>query len=136
VDEAGRGCLAGPLVAAGVILDYRRAPFRDLKGLTDSKLLTPKARETMYQGCCAPRRDIRGRSVAGHDRRIGTAPLQPQVRLPLPRALMGEYDLAVVDGFDLKRPDLRALPVVGRGFQERCCRRGFGRGEGGQGTGS
>ncbi|MGR9052337.1 MAG: ribonuclease HII, partial [Gammaproteobacteria bacterium] len=43
VDEAGRGCLAGPVVAAAVILD----PARPIEGLTDSKKLTPKQRESL-----------------------------------------------------------------------------------------
>ena len=41
VDEAGRGPLAGPVVAAAVILD----PERPIQGLADSKALTPSARE-------------------------------------------------------------------------------------------
>jgi len=44
VDEAGRGPLAGPVVAAAVIL----APKTRLPGLTDSKLLTEKQRETLF----------------------------------------------------------------------------------------
>ena len=40
VDEAGRGPLAGPVVAAAVILD----PARQIDGLRDSKLLTAAAR--------------------------------------------------------------------------------------------
>ncbi len=46
VDEAGRGPLAGPVVAAAVILP------RDLyiPGLDDSKRLTPAARERLYEG--------------------------------------------------------------------------------------
>lgn len=44
VDEAGRGALAGPLVAAAVILP---AEF-DLDGVEDSKLLTPKQRREAY----------------------------------------------------------------------------------------
>ena len=43
VDEAGRGSLFGPLVAAAVILD----PERRIPGLRDSKLLTEKAREEL-----------------------------------------------------------------------------------------
>lgn len=43
-DEAGRGACAGPLVAAAVILD----PARPIAGLDDSKALTPKVRERMY----------------------------------------------------------------------------------------
>ena len=44
VDEVGRGCLAGPVVAAAVVLD----PERPVRGLRDSKLLTPAARERLY----------------------------------------------------------------------------------------
>ena len=44
VDEAGRGPLAGPVVAAAVILDDK-AP---IKGLADSKQLTAKRREQLY----------------------------------------------------------------------------------------
>ena len=44
VDEAGRGPLAGPVVAAAVILDDR-AP---IKGLADSKALTAARRERLY----------------------------------------------------------------------------------------
>ena len=43
VDEAGRGPLAGPVVAAAVILD----PARPISGLADSKTLTPARRETL-----------------------------------------------------------------------------------------
>ena len=44
VDEAGRGPLAGPVVAAAVILD-ERAPIR---GLNDSKVLTARVRERLF----------------------------------------------------------------------------------------
>jgi ribonuclease HII len=43
VDEAGRGPLAGPVVAAAVILD----PEQRIRGLRDSKLLSPPAREEL-----------------------------------------------------------------------------------------
>jgi ribonuclease HII len=43
VDEAGRGPLAGPVVAAAVILD----PARPIKGLNDSKLLSARRREKL-----------------------------------------------------------------------------------------
>jgi ribonuclease HII len=45
IDEAGRGPLAGPVVAAAVILDRRRLPRALRDGLDDSKKLTPAARE-------------------------------------------------------------------------------------------
>lgn len=43
IDEAGRGCLAGPVVAAAVILPERFS----LPGLTDSKAMTAQAREAL-----------------------------------------------------------------------------------------
>lgn len=45
VDEAGRGSLAGPVVAAAVILDQGRSP----DGINDSKLLTPVKREHLFK---------------------------------------------------------------------------------------
>jgi ribonuclease HII len=44
IDEAGRGPLAGPVVAAAVILDEKRRP----RGIRDSKMLTPEAREDLF----------------------------------------------------------------------------------------
>jgi len=44
LDEAGRGPLAGPVVAAAVIL----APDRRVRKLCDSKLLTPERREALF----------------------------------------------------------------------------------------
>jgi ribonuclease HII len=46
VDEAGRGACAGPLVIAACVL--RPGDARRLDGLTDSKLLTPAAREEFF----------------------------------------------------------------------------------------
>ena len=53
VDEAGRGPLAGPVVAAAVILD----PDRPVSGLRDSKQLSPSRRETLYE-------EITGKALA------------------------------------------------------------------------
>ena len=74
-DEAGRGSLAGPLVAAGVLLDLERigpAQARALGMLNDSKQQTPEGRAALYpvilglaaRVCivsrCAPGIDARG----------------------------------------------------------------------------
>src|SRR5450755_3762604 len=53
VDEVGRGCLFGPVVAAAVIL----SPDRPVRGLNDSKLLEPERREVLAER-------IRERAVA------------------------------------------------------------------------
>ena len=48
-DEAGRGPLAGPVVAAAVVLDPARIP----RGLNDSKKLDREERERLYEKICA-----------------------------------------------------------------------------------
>jgi ribonuclease HII len=77
-DEAGRGCLAGPLVAAAVLFDQERvtrADVRALASLNDSKLQTQAARAELYPvilriaakvsivSRCAPGIDARGLHV-------------------------------------------------------------------------
>ena len=53
VDEAGRGPLAGPVVAAAVILDDRQP----IAGLADSKVLSPRKRERLFD-------EIRAKALA------------------------------------------------------------------------
>jgi ribonuclease HII len=48
IDEAGRGPLAGPVVAAAVLLDLRRFPRRLRREVDDSKKLTPQKRAGLY----------------------------------------------------------------------------------------
>lgn len=58
-DEAGRGSLAGPLVVAGVLLDYERLHdhrVRPLAALNDSKQVSPAGREELFRavaGCAS-----------------------------------------------------------------------------------
>lgn len=55
-DEAGRGSLAGPLVVAGVLLDYdelRGSRVRPLAALNDSKQVLPDARERLFGAVAA-----------------------------------------------------------------------------------
>ena len=53
LDEAGRGPLAGPVVAAAVVLE----PGTRIAGVDDSKRLTPEERESLYS-------EIRARAIA------------------------------------------------------------------------
>jgi ribonuclease HII len=77
-DEAGRGCLAGPLVAAGVLFDLERigpGEVRALRFLNDSKQQTPAGRAELFPLImrlaarvaivtrCAPGIDARGLHV-------------------------------------------------------------------------
>jgi ribonuclease HII len=62
VDEAGRGPLAGPVVAAAVVLDPQAIP----DGIADSKALDAKTRRSLYQAIIATAQV--GIGVAGVDR--------------------------------------------------------------------
>ncbi|MSO40625.1 MAG: ribonuclease HII [Solirubrobacterales bacterium] len=74
VDEAGRGSLAGPLVAAGVLLDLERIGTRERRALArldDSKQKTEEEREELYPSVirAAARVSIAVRSVRAIDTR-------------------------------------------------------------------
>jgi ribonuclease HII len=49
LDEAGRGCLAGPVIAAAVILPLDEVHLTCFSGVRDSKQLPPQVREQLYQ---------------------------------------------------------------------------------------
>jgi ribonuclease HII len=108
VDEAGRGALAGPLVAAAVILpeDF------ELDGIEDSKLLTPRQRER-----AAVR--IRERALAvsvcrAMPRRIDRAGLHRTNLALLRRALRTlpvAPEFVLSDGFPIKRLGLPCLAL-------------------------
>ncbi|HET6448709.1 MAG TPA: ribonuclease HII [Conexibacter sp.] len=73
-DEAGRGCLAGPLVAAAVLFDYqqlRPADVRALASLNDSKQQTEQRREALYPVILRLAADVAvvSRCAPGIDRR-------------------------------------------------------------------
>ena len=73
-DEAGRGCLAGPLVAAAVLFDYERLGLREVRtltGLNDSKQHTLEGREALYPLVlrCATSVAVISRCVRGIDTR-------------------------------------------------------------------
>ena len=110
VDEAGRGPLAGPVVAAAVMLDE----LKPIKGLADSKKLTAKARERLYDEirakavCCA----VAEASVEEIDRlNILQATLLAMRRAV--QALRLKPQLVLVDGNRLPVLDVRAEAIVG-----------------------
>ena len=118
VDEAGRGSLAGPLVAAAVVLDYASAPFPILRGLTDSKLLSPGVREDMYHKVLRSASRVSWSVYCpGTIDRQGLHRCNLGALSGLLESLRGEYVCAVVDGFELKRPELRAYSIVGADYK-------------------
>jgi ribonuclease HII len=112
-DEVGRGSLAGPLVAAAVVFDYSSGPPIGLEELTDSKLLSPVARERIYGAilCSAKRISWTAISAATVDR-VGLHRCNLMALCRVLESCSAEYDCGLVDGFDLKRPDLRADGLV------------------------
>jgi ribonuclease HII len=107
VDEVGRGCLAGPVMAGAVVLD----PDHHIAGLRDSKVLSAAQRERLCQEIM---RHAKGWSVAAVepaeiDRiNIHRASLQAMRQAVL--ALVPLPDLVLVDAFRI--PD---LPMAQRG---------------------
>jgi ribonuclease HII len=49
IDEAGRGCLIGPMALCGVMIEKEREPELQAIGVKDSKQLTPSKREHLYE---------------------------------------------------------------------------------------
>lgn len=96
-DEAGRGPLAGPVVAAAVILDPKKIP----PGLNDSKQLTKQARDALFEAICATAHisvsSISARFIDQSD--IRKATLEAMRRAVLGLALQPRHVL--VDGRDL-----------------------------------
>ncbi len=113
-DEVGRGCLAGPLVCAAVILDYARPCHLLLQGLRDSKDLSPAQRDDLSQRILKVA--TRAAVVAVSPASIDGCGLHRSNLAALARALEtlgGGYEVALVDGFQLGRQDLMARRVVG-----------------------
>lgn len=108
-DEAGRGPLAGPVVAAAVILDPQRIP----KGLNDSKKLTRERRETLFDEICATAQvAVTIASVARIERdNILRASLWALERAV--RALPDRPEHVFVDGRDRLPLDCDCEPVIG-----------------------
>jgi ribonuclease HII len=141
-DEAGRGSLAGPLVVAGVLLDYaclRDHRVRPLALLNDSKQVTPEDREQLFRAVvgCAQQIAVRVISSREIDRnglhRSNLAGLRAVLGALTPPAevcLVDGFRLgpsapphrAVVDG-DEKSAAIAAASIVAKVVRDRTMRR-------------
>jgi ribonuclease HII len=141
-DEAGRGCLAGPLVAAAALFDLERLTLADrraLSRLNDSKQHSEAAREELYplvlRACaktvvvsrCVRGIDGRGLHVTNLDAlrsallgvaRPGTVCLVDGFRVPA----FGYEQRAVVDG-DCRSAAIAAASVLAKVTRDRYMRR-------------
>jgi ribonuclease HII len=142
VDEAGRGSLAGPLVVAGVLLDYeclRDHRVRPLALLNDSKQLSPAERQELFRAVvgCAAKVAVRIFSAREIDRnglhRSNLAGMRSALHALTPPADVCLVDgfrlgpsapphLAIVDG-DTKSAAIAAASIVAKVVRDRAMRR-------------
>jgi ribonuclease HII len=141
-DEAGRGSLAGPLVVAGVLLDYealRGARVRPLSTLNDSKQVSVVEREELFQavGACASAISVRIVPVGAIDRNglhrsnlAGLRAVLSDLHPPADACLVDGFRLgpsapphrAVVDG-DARSAAIAAASIVAKVTRDRVMRR-------------
>ena len=133
VDEVGRGPLAGPVVAAAVILDERRK----IRGLNDSKLLSAPVRERLNDEirdkalCCSigqasveeiDRLNILQAALLAMRRAVDGLRLAPQVVFvdgnQLPRLTMA---CRAIVGGDAKVRAISAASIVAKVYRDRLC---------------
>lgn len=133
VDEAGRGPLAGPVVAAAVVLDE----LQPIRGLADSKTLSARRREALYQEirykalCCGvgsasvqeiDALNILQATLLAMQRAVAALRLRPHCVLVdgnrLPVLPMRAH--AIVDG-DAKVRAISAASIIAKVHRDRLC---------------
>ena len=105
IDEAGRGAWAGPVVAAAVILPGRAMRLAALRGVRDSKLLSPAQREALFPPLREKALAV-GIGMASH-KEIDAMGIVPATRLAMRRAveqLAPAPDALLIDA--LRLPDV------------------------------
>ncbi|MGE5271509.1 MAG: ribonuclease HII [Thiohalocapsa sp.] len=103
VDEAGRGPLAGPVVAAAIIIDRRRLRGELRRTLDDSKALSREVRESCHAALCAAARTGIvsigiGAASSGEIDRINILRASLLAMARAVKALTVTPDIALVDG--------------------------------------
>jgi len=107
VDEVGRGCLAGPVVAAAVVLH----PTRHIPGVCDSKVVPAAERERLY--ACIVREAVAWAVAAADPSEIDRINIHQASLRAMQRAVLALAplpDIVLVDAFRV--PD---LPMAQRG---------------------
>ncbi|MBQ7799617.1 MAG: ribonuclease HII [Oscillospiraceae bacterium] len=110
VDEAGRGPLAGPVYAAAVIL----RPDSEFEGLDDSKKLTEKKREILFDKII--KEAVAYKIVAVDHKTIDELNILNATMLAMKSAVEGlsvPADYALIDGNKLPKLNCRAQYVIG-----------------------
>lgn len=133
VDEAGRGPLAGPVVAAAVILDE----LQPIAGLADSKVLSPRRRERLFDevrakalACCIAEASVEeiDRLNILHATMLAMRRAVEGLRLPPAKVLVDGNRLpvlkvpgeAIVKG-DALVPAISAASILAKVHRDRLC---------------
>jgi ribonuclease HII len=115
-DEAGRGSLAGPLVVAGVLLDYgclRDHKVRPLALLNDSKQCSEERREELFRAVLACAEKVVVRAIPSGDiDRNGLHRSNLEGLRAMLRELSPPADACLVDGFKLGKTAVAHTAVV------------------------
>ena len=109
VDEAGRGPLAGPVYAAAVILPYHI----EIEGLNDSKKLSEKKREALFDIICE--KAIAYGIASCDEKEIDEINILNASMLAMSRAiskLAVKPDIALIDGNKVPKVDITAEAIV------------------------
>ncbi|PIR58775.1 MAG: ribonuclease HII [Candidatus Pacebacteria bacterium CG10_big_fil_rev_8_21_14_0_10_56_10] len=111
IDEVGRGCLAGPVVAAAVIFPWDHQP---LTGINDSKKLTPFQRARLDTAVRASAREVAigQASVSVINKHGITAATQRAIKAALFQ--LGDVDQILIDG--PQQPEFRHVYPVPHKF--------------------
>ncbi len=133
IDEAGRGPLAGPVVAAAVVLNRQTIPV----GLNDSKKLTEEKREALFAQimatahvgfCAAPvelidRLNIRGATLWAMCQALDALPVRSDLALvdgrDVPEGLSCSGQFVI--GGDGKSLSIAAASIVAKVVRDRMC---------------
>ena len=117
LDEAGRGPLAGPVVAAAVILPRR---FR-LAGLNDSKQVSESERERLYEEIaeravrfgigCASEQEIDAMNILEATRLAMDRAIQAIVPPPVALTLLAVFRISIAGSVAAPLPSVRVLPL-------------------------
>ncbi|MDD5434259.1 MAG: ribonuclease HII [Nitrospira sp.] len=109
MDEAGRGCLAGPVVAASVILP----PDISIKGVDDSKKMSPAKRESLFE--LITRHSVRiGIGIVWNEDidRINILNATIEAMETAVRDLKFPPDYLLIDAVSLSSLDIPQLPII------------------------
>jgi ribonuclease HII len=126
VDEAGRGSLAGPLVVAGVLLDYaslKEHRVRPLTYLNDSKQCSEERREELFQAVLACAEKVAVRVIPPGDiDRFGLHKSNLAGLRAMLDALTPPAEACLVDG-DEKSAAIAAASIIAKVTRDRLMRR-------------